>query len=535
VQAVDYRSREIQEETAPTPFYPSALTFSQKGTEVFDDHFFDGQPVHNKSTALNWVEENAVHRAKTLSTHIDSTRMFLGPQSIAVRDEVRHLTHMLAIEPEELFVISLKDGEVYERLSVFKGHTQRAHIALNKYDGSVHVLHASRQGDLNNLFYNGRFVPTESDNIDFPFMAFAQVPIGHVQTTQPDGWLSYKNRSTGKVYLRHIDKSYNFGEELLIMDVPCIGGIDFAINDKFVVFRANQLQAGSITPTSAVMKNSESEPLSEKLNFTPLISDVSALKDGVFFPANSAVLSDHLGNFHVPVDVRKNDGDMYLIDMIADKNTGKVDLCVEAIDLGHRGVGSLANFPKKQITLSSTNLGKGDGVSDGVGIIASGLSEGRIFASNSQTGGYVYPVATQLNYEMQKMHCFKTTECYTRHKTPNMVTMDYAYLESDDLGTPISTHLFYETWDMALPTPQLKAFVDKDNSTIVLSIDKDAWFSKGKTTFSINDPAIHIASIDYVDDRNVRIRFDYPELAGKEVSFFMKNDFYHHAGKAIIQ
>jgi hypothetical protein len=70
---------------------------------------------------------------------------------------------------------------------IFRGFTRRAHLTINKYDGSLNVLHASADGKGGiGLFLNDQRIPTASDDVDFPFLALALVPIGHIQAAEPE-------------------------------------------------------------------------------------------------------------------------------------------------------------------------------------------------------------------------------------------------------------------------------------------------------------------------------------------------------------
>jgi hypothetical protein len=72
----------------------SMLTYVPSHRDGLSDEYFDGVPVASKSPALHWIEENEVHRAPWLSSTIDSSSYFLGPQSMLCRDELRDVTHV---------------------------------------------------------------------------------------------------------------------------------------------------------------------------------------------------------------------------------------------------------------------------------------------------------------------------------------------------------------------------------------------------------------------------------------------------------
>src|SRR5260221_11367048 len=100
--------------------------------------------------------------------------------------------------------------------------------------------------------------------------------------------------------------------------------------------------------------------------------------------------------------------------------------------LDEKGFGyNLLVFPKSPAQAGL--LWKGNGVTDGIGIIATTIAEGKLLISNSQTGGFLYPPERTVNYDMTLMFAFRATECcYTRAQSANMVSMDYLFIESND-------------------------------------------------------------------------------------------------------
>ena len=176
----------------------------------------------------------------------------------------------------------------------------------------------------------------------------------------------------------------------------------------------------------------------------------------------------------------------------------------------------------------------GDGITDGLDIIATGLSQGKLFVSNSQAGGTHFPPKRLLNHEMPEIFSFRSTECcYTRAQVPNTVSMDYLFIEMDRNGDPVSQDLLFETWDMPLPIPQLTA--KAKGNKVKVEIQKDAFFEEGKTIFSIDDPTVNIVSSSLVDNRSTVVEFDSNDLVRKVLSFEMKSLFYWHAGEATIE
>jgi len=78
------------------------LLSERLGTRFFDlsDAYFDGVPLPRTIRPRTWIPEGAVHRERILSTGIDSTRYFAGPQNCIVRDDNRRTTWVAVAEPE---------------------------------------------------------------------------------------------------------------------------------------------------------------------------------------------------------------------------------------------------------------------------------------------------------------------------------------------------------------------------------------------------------------------------------------------------
>jgi hypothetical protein len=241
---------------------------------------------------------------------------------------------------------------------------------------------------------------------------------------------------------------------------------------------------------------------------------------------------DHLGFFHVPLSF--TDGN----EAVAfDAVLGRA--LVEAIRVpGSLSYGSPVEaeaFPKKPGAIGGgADIRFGNGVTDGLGIIMVLESGGRLFTSNSQAGGLHYPPTEHLNHEMPKIAAFCSTECYTSGLRPNVVSMDYAYVEqSPDTNLPYSGELHYETWDMPLPEPSVIAQANSQN--VQVTIESDANFYAGQTTFDFDDPAINIIKMDITDARHAIIQTDSDSLVGKRLCFDVKTLFYHHSGMAVVR
>jgi hypothetical protein len=68
---------------------------------------------------------------------------------------------------------------------------------------------------------------------------------------------------------------------------------------------------------------------------------------------------------------------------------------------------------------------------------------------------------------------------------------------------------------MPLPIPQVRA---RAHGNIVhVTIEKDAWFEMGKTTFSFDDPTIAISGVIIPSGRTAELTCSTPDLKGKKV------------------
>lgn len=242
-------------------------------------------------------------------------------------------------------------------------------------------------------------------------------------------------------------------------------------------------------------------------------------------PSGSPVV-DHRGFFHVPLAV--TDGkESVLLNAVLD------EALVEAIRL-HGKLDDYSKIASERFPSKGGATRFGNGVTDGLGLIAVMESEGRLFTSNSQASGIHFPHAKHLNHEMPKITAYDSSECYTSGLRANIVSMDYLYLEADpDTKLPYSGELHFETWEMPLPEPILTA---KANETDVsVKIESDAHFYSGQTVFDFDDPAINITKVDFVDNRTVTISTDSALLVGKRLSFEARTLFYHHAGSVVVE
>ena len=384
------------------------------------------------------------------------------------------------------------------------------------------MLHCSardRQGQLG-LFLDADALRTEARNVDFPYMAFSQAPIGHVARERPPfALLTYKCRDTGRLFLRRMEGE-NISAEKRLDTPPCLGGVALGISGNKVVFSLDAIVDGKISPMIATSTDGGMNVTP----FTPVGFDSFAAD--YFLPSSAPPAVDYLGNIQLPYVAVKGDR-VHLLNVLE-------DAIVDAIVVDRKGYGgvTVAAFPKKSV-VTVMAMGRGDGRTDGMGIIASAVSGGRLFAANSQAGGIHFPEERLLNHEMQRIARFKATDCYTRGAKPNQVSMDYVYLEAGDEGGIVSPQLYLETWDMPLPTPRVKAHAK--GTRLSVEIDADAWFDLGKTTFEFSDPTIAITSMTYESDRKVILECDTDRLAGGRITFTMKNTFYFHEGSAHIE
>jgi hypothetical protein len=442
------------------------------------DELLDGITITRKDIAAHWLTENSVHRAVALSHRIEDTRSFLGAQVIATRDDIRQLSHFIVIEPDCLVLITTALGEITEKRVIYQGQIRRAHLCLDNYSGSTSCVYVvQRDAGTSVPYLNSDELATSLTDIDFPFMAWAQAPKGHVPIASPVyGLCSYKCRTTGKLYIRSIDTTGAVGAERELVAPTCLGGVDFAIHNNEVLFHIDAVIDDRLVPMTA----SSSDRGDSITAFTAI--DLQDFIPDVIVPTASPIARDYHGNFHVPIAALKDD-QQHLLDV----HSGDV---VESMVLKGRGYGyDLLVFPKRPD--EADILGRGNGVTDGIGIIATTIVEGKLMISNSQAGGFHYPKERCVNHEMAKMFAFRATECcYTRAQNANMVSMDYLFIESNDDGDPLSNTLWLETWDMPLPTPIIRAVASGDSVTV--KIEQDAWFETGKTTFKVTVPGSSI-------------------------------------------
>lgn len=484
------------------------------------DELLDGISITRKDIAAHWLSEKHVHHAIALSHRIVNTRSFLGTQVVATRDDIRQLSHFIVTEPDVLFLITTELGEIKSKTAVHQGGVRRAHLCLDNFSGTPSCMYVVETAPSTfALYLNGFQMATTSHDVDFPFMAWSQVPKGRIPMGPPDfGLLTYKCRSPGKVFVRSVDAAGIVGAERELIAPACLGGADFAIHNDDVLLHVDAVVAGQLVPMTA----SSSDRGATFSQFTTV--DMNGFVPNAVIPAASPISRDYHGNFHIPVATLK-DGKQHLFDV----HSGDA---VETMVLDGNGYGyNLLVFPKSP--QAADLLGRGDGLTDGIGIIATTILNGKLLISNSQAGGFHYPKERSVNHDMTQMFAFRATECcYTGAQNANMVSMDYLFLETNDDGDPLSNTLWLETWDMPLPLSVLCATAN--GNIVTVKIEKDAWFESGKTTFKLSDPKIKITDVRFMDGREAMVICDTNDLVGKRISFDMKNFYYWHAGTATI-
>lgn len=489
------------------------------------DTVFDGEAIPREIMPQAWLQEGAVHRSRMLTRHLDSTRCLMGPQVKITRDDIRRTTWAGVVEGRRLMLCEVSGARPqqfssprFERKFIAEGEIWRYHLALNKFTGGVSVAWIARNSHGQRLFLDGAEIATESKMVDFPFLAYAQVPVGHIQEQEPAfGMLSYKCRDSGRVYVRRLTRA-GVSAEVLIDIGPTVGGASLAIAKDRVLIRADKLHNGKITP---VLIESTDGGLSFQ---RPVPIDLSEYdKDFKVAPGTTAPIVDKGYGMHAPVFGTSGNEAVALNYVLA------TNALVEAIRVpGGHPRGGLEVFPS---TLGSKNT-YGNGVSDGHGLIMVLETEGRLYSSNSSAGGIHFPEAALLNHEMPLIAAFDASECYSSGLRPNYVSMDYLYIEADNEGHPISPILHLETWDMPLPVPLATAVAH--GSEVLLTVLNDADLEPGKVVFDFQDPAIHILDVKIRDLRHAVIQTDAKELAGKRLCYDVHTLFHRHFGEAVV-
>ena len=242
-------------------------------------------------------------------------------------------------------------------------------------------------------------------------------------------------------------------------------------------------------------------------------------------PGYQRPIVDKGGAFHVPIGLESGREALALNYVIGS------DLLVEAVRVpGRFRKGALEVFPS---TLGSGNT-FGNGVSDGHGLImVVDTEDGHLFTSNSSAGGGHFPDPQLLNHEMPLVAEFSASECYSSGLTPNVVSMDYVFIEANAVGRPISGDAFIETWDMPLPLPRARARAV--GNKVEIDILNDADLEAGKVTFGFDDPGIAITTVDIRDLRSATVSTNEENLRGRTITFDVLTLFHRHYGEAVIE
>jgi hypothetical protein len=407
----------------------------------------------------------------------------------------------------------------FERRLVTEGDIWRYDLALNKFTGRVSVVWVARTARGQRLFLDGCELETRSSHVDFPFFEYAQAPIGRVQTEEPAfGILAYKCRSTGRLFVRRVSEG-TVGPERALDVGPIVGGASLTISKDRVLIRVDRLRDGVLAPTIIESHDGGNTFLE------PREIDLSAYDSGFcVVPGYTAPITDKGYGLHVPIfmsDGRESVAANYVLEK---------DLLVEAVRVpGIRPIGSLEKFPS---TLGSGTL-YGNGVTDGHGLIMVLGSEGKLYSSNSSSGGVHFPESALLNYEMPQIAAFDASECYSSGLHPNYVSMDYIYVEEDSNGQLISPVLHIETWDMPLPLPRAKA--EARGADVLLTVLSDADLEPGKVVVDFDDPTIGIIDVKVADLRHAIISTDSKDLIGKRLTFDVHTLFHRHFGGAVVE
>lgn len=497
------------------------------GAVGLSDAIFDGRSTPREIEPRNWLPEGKVHQERILSGHVDSDRYLLGPQVVVTRDDMRRITWAASVDGEALVLsrysgpnVERNLGQKVERRTLTREPVWRYALALDKFTGEARAAWVTGKPGSRRLWLDGKPIETGDADVDFPFLAFSQVPVGHVQTSEPPfGVLGYKDRKTGHLFLVRL-KGNDASKPVAIETRDCLGGVAFAIFGDEVLARIDMLVDGQ--PMPAVLHSSDGgHSYSE-----PRPIDLSPLEKGFkVVPGCSKPIVDKGGGFHVPIAM--TDGKEALaVNLVVRENA-----LVEAIRV--RGVTKAVSVEVFPSTVGS-ETSFGNGVSDGHGLImVLGTEDGQLFSSNSSAGGIYFPPAALLNYEMPLVAAFAASECYSAGQKPNMVSMDYLFLEANDVGDPVSPRMSMETWDMPLPLPQATARA-KD-TMIRLDIHADCDLEPGKVRFAFDDPAVTVTDVRILGLRAAEIETDTKDLKGKKLAFDVLTLFHRHHGEVVVQ
>jgi len=505
----------------------SLVSFSRSITPArgWSDEVFDGIEIGPGFKPQKWAEEATVHAGTRFSSYVVTTP-FLGRQTTMMRDEQRLLSHVTHIECGEVVHSILEGGEVQERHR-YGENVRRCCLALDDFTGRAILFWTDEQGQ---AWLNGVRVETPEGDNDFPFVAVSQIShTPDVEKPHPYGMLGVKSRATGDIWVTRFDIKSLKPETFSKLDVgPCLGGVDFAAWKNTVALRVDVLIDGQ-----PVVHVAQSKSGLRKIGAFKAIEVEDKGITGAS-PSMGAMVVDRMGRFQVPIVVTRGETSEFILATLGE----------DAVSIGHIQNAmtlppvSVARFPKKDETDAVASVARdaasGNGVSDGLGLIATYIDGGRLMASNSQAGGTHFPEDGMLNHEMPKVLLFKSSQCYTRPgAAANMVSMDYLYLEADQTGAPVPGGPFFDTWDMPLPEPVLAAKVK--GKAVHLKIARDGWFIQGQTMFDIDNPLIKIVAVELIDGRTAVVKCDRPVPPGTSVRFVAQSRYYHHAAATTVR
>lgn len=491
----------------------------------YSDAFFDGRSTPREILARNWLPEGAVHQERILSNQVNSDRYLLGPQVSITRDDMRRVTWAAGVEAGSLVLsqyagphVERNAGLRIEKRVLARDGVWRYSLALDKFSGQPSVAWISGEPGARTLWLDGVAVKTKATDVDFPFLAFSQAPVGHVQTkAAPFGVLGYKDRKSGQLFLRRIEKG-KLGDEIAVT-ADTLGGVSFAISGDEVLARVDLLSKGK--PVPALFRSTDGGRAYSK----PQPIDISGLQDGFeTVPGYAKPIVDKGGGFHVPLSLSSHK------EALAVNYVVRENALVEAIRVA--GVTKKVTVEVFPSTVGSQKS-FGNGVSDGHGLImVLSTEDGQLFSSNSSAGGIYFPQSALLNYEMPLVAGFTASECYSSGQKPNMVSMDYLFLEANDLGDPITSRLHFETWDMPLPLP--KATARARGSKVELNIEADCDLEPGKVRVSFDDPAVVVTNVTIKGLRSAVIETDAKDVKGKVLAYDVLTLFHRHHGEVVV-
>ena len=172
--------------------------------------------------------------------------------------------------------------------------------------------------------------------------------------------------------------------------------MDAGIAKSKVLVRAQVIAKGLLVTQTAIPTNS-GRTFSTATNL-----DLSSVPHDAEVPTNSPIMIDYTYNFHVSV-ATIHSSETTLLDVLPDDG-----LVVAAIQGSESINNAIVPFPAMQDSpQAGLREGFGDGRLDGSGVIATVGDRGQLLVANSQSGGYTYPDAVHLNYDMQSVFAFR--------------------------------------------------------------------------------------------------------------------------------